>query len=186
MANIGYCTNRNLSSQHIAKVVVPEGGLVAGNIVELSSLATTIGANYEVFVATQPATANLGNTDFAMVVNGGAFETLPDGRRPEGQPDFTQYTYQAGDIAPVVYLDRHLMFEIAITQVTGGTTATPSSDIGKYIIPANGTNVGAVSATNDSVGNSLKIIGVKYFPLGGAFGGVLSSGFAPTYICQGV
>lgn len=176
--NIGYCTTNKLSSTHIAKVLVPTGGLVAGNIVALESLASSIPNNFEVYTAGQPATDGLAGTHFAMIQNGG-IETLADGRRPDGQPDYTQYTYKEGDVVTAVFLDPHLTFEVGVSTVSGGTTATPSSDIGKFIIPANGTYVGAVDASNSGVGNSLKIVAVKYLPLGGNFG----LEYAPTYVC---
>jgi hypothetical protein len=183
MANyVGYCTTNNLSSTHIAKVSVPSGGLYAGQLVLLNSLDSSISKNYEVYSATQPATSNLAQTHFAMIQNGG-FETLSDGRRPSGQPDYTQYTYLQYETAPVVFLDAHLTFEVGCTTVSGGTSNDYSSDIGKYIIPADGTYVGAVSASNTGVGNSLKIVAVKYLPVGGNFGGTLSANMVQTYVC---
>ena len=179
MANyIGYCTTPRLASEHIAKVTVPAGGLTAGQLVLVESLNSDIAGNYEVFTATQPTTAALGSTHLAMVVNGG-FETLSDGRRPAGQPDYSQYTYAAGETAPVVFLDPHLTFLVSQDVVTGGTAGTPASDIGKFIIPANATTAGAVSASNSSVGCSLKIVGTKYLPLGGNYG----ANFANVYVC---
>lgn len=174
---IGKCITPVVGSRHIANVLVPAGGLTAGQLVFCDNLAT-IDGNREVYVATQPATAGLGGTHLAMVVNGG-LETLADGRRPAGQPDYTQYTFAEGDIATVVFLDAHLIFHVSPDVVTGGTAGNPTADIGKYIIPANGTNAGAVNASNTSVGNSLKIVGTANFPLGGLFGGQ----FATVYVC---
>ncbi|MFA7010594.1 MAG: hypothetical protein WC240_05175 [Bacilli bacterium] len=176
--NIGYCTTNKLSSTHIAKVSVPSGGLVAGNIVLLNDLDNTITNNFEVYSATKPLTANLEQTHFAIIQNGG-FETMSDGRRPEGQPDFTQYSYLAGEVATAVFVDPHLTFEIGCTTVTGGTAGSYVSDIGKFIIPADSTYVGVVSASNADIGNSLKIVAVKYLPLGGNFG----LDYAQTYVC---
>lgn len=179
MANyIGYCVTPKLGSRHIAKVTVPAGGLTAGQLVLVEDLNSDIAGNYEVFTATQPTTAALGSTHLAMVINGG-FETLSDGRRPAGQPDYTQYSYAAGDTATVVFLDPHLKFIVSPDVVTGGTAGTPASDIGKFIIPANATNAGAVNASNSSVGCSLKIVGVTYVPLGGNYG----ANFAAVYVC---
>ena len=175
---VGYCTTNNLSSTHIAKVSVPSGGLYAGQLVLLNSLDSSISKNYEVYSATQPATANLAQTHFAMIQNGG-FETLADGRRPEGQPDFTQYTYAQYDIAHAVFLDAHLTFEVGCTTVSGGTSSDYSTDIGKFIIPANGTYIGAVASSNTGAGNSLKIVGVKYLPIGGNF----ALGSVQTFVC---
>lgn len=176
--NIGYCTTNKLSSEHIAKVLIPSGGLVAGNIVVLDSLASSIANNFEVYTAGKPATAGLAGTHFAMIQNGG-IETLADGRRPDGQPDYTKYTYGAGDVVTAVFLDPHLTFEVGVGTVTNGTSATPSSDIGKFIVPADDTYVGDVAASNSGIGMSLKIVAVKYLPLGGFLG----LEYAPTYVC---
>lgn len=179
MANyIGYCITPRVSSDHIAKVLVPQGGLKAGEVVLCETLAENIARNLEVYTATKPTTAALGSTHLAVVVNGG-FEQLADGRRPAGQPDFTQYEYAEGDIATVVFVDAHLQFEIAVDSTSGGTVATPATDIGKFLIPANETNTLAVEASNASVGCSLKIVAVRNFPLGGNFG----NSFANTYVC---
>lgn len=178
MANyIGNCITPRVSSEHIAKVRVPAGGLTAGALVFCEKLDAGIAGNLEVYEATKPLTANLGSKHLAMVVCGG-FETLADGRRPAGQPDYTQYTYAEGEIADVVFLDAHLFFEVATSAVTGGD-ATPANDIGKYIIAANGTFAGAVNAANTGAGCSLKILAVRNFPVGGLYGGQ----FVTTYVC---
>lgn len=171
MANyVGYPITPRICSEHIAKVTAPVGGLVAGQVVFVESLDTNIAGNYEVFAATEPATAGLGGTHLAMVINGG-FETLSDGRRPAGQPDYTQYSYAAGETVPVVFLDPHLTFLVSVDSVSGGTSANPAADIGKFIIPADGTYTAAVAASNSGIGNSLKIVGTYYLPLGGNYGG---------------
>lgn len=178
MANyIGNCITPRVSSDHIAKVRVPAGGLTAGSLVFCEKLDTGIAGNLEVYEATKPLTANLGSKHLAMVVCGG-FETLADGRRPAGQPDYTQYTYAEGEIADVVFVDPHLFFEIGVGDVTGGD-ATPANDVGKYIVPANNTFAGAVQATNANIGCSLKILAVRNFPVGGLYGGQ----FVTTYVC---
>lgn len=173
MANyVGYCVTPNLPSDKCVKVLVPASGLHAGQIVDCVSLASSVAGvdnNLEVYTATQPTTATLGSKFFAMIVPSGNIETLSDGRRPAGQPDYTQYVYQAGDIADAVIMDKNLMFEIGVSTVSGGTTASPSDDIGKYIVPANGTNTGAVSS-EATAGLCLKILGTTYFSNGGLFG----------------
>lgn len=180
--NIGQCITQRIASEHFAKVLVPAGGLKAGQVVLCTSLAASIpnvSNNLEIYTATKPLTANLDSGFFALVINGG-FETLADGRRPAGQPDYTQYEYAEGEIADVIFLDRHLVFEIGVGNVSGATTATPSSDIGKFLIPANDTNILAVSASAGA-GSCMKIIAVSNFRTGGLYGG----GFVPTYICVG-
>ena len=183
MANyVGYCVTPNIPSDKIVKVLVPSGGLHAGQIVNCVSLASSVAGvanNLEVYTATQPTTATLGSKFFALIVPDG-FETLSDGRRPAGQPDYTQYAYQEGDIATAVIMDKNLMFEIGVGTVTGGTVATPSSDIGKYIVPANATYTGAVSA-EATAGLCLKIVGTTYFRNGGLYG----AGMIPCYRARG-
>ena len=183
MANyVGYCITPKIPSDKFVKVLVPEGGLHAGQIVNVVSLASSVDGvanNIEVFTATQPTTATLGSKFFALVVNGG-FETLADGRRPAGQPDYTQYVYAEGEVATAIIMDKNLMFEIGVGTVSGGTVATPSSDIGKYIVPANATYTGAVAA-EATAGNCLQILGTHYFRNGGNF----AAGMLPTYICRG-
>lgn len=178
MANyIGNCITPKLGSRHIAKVLVPTGGLKAGQLVICDTINTTIAGNFEVYTATQPTTAALGTKHLAIVINGGV-ETLSDGRRPAGQPDFTKYEYAAGEIADVVFIDSHLTFVVGTDSVSGGSE-TASSDIGKYIIPANNTNVGAVNASATSIGCPLKIQAIYNYPLGGLYGGQ----FATAYVC---
>lgn len=180
MANyIGQCITPRVSSDHIAKVKVPVGGLNAGEVVVCDTLDNTISRNLEVYVGAQPAAGNITSKHLAVVVNGG-FETLADGRRPDGQPDFTKYSYKEGEIATVVFLDAHLFFEISVDSVGNGkTAATPASDIGKYLIPEDGTNALKVNVDNNGVGGSLKIMAIRNFPIGGLYG----AGFCNTYIC---
>lgn len=185
MANyVGYCVTPNVPSDKCVKVLVPAGGLHAGQIVNLVSLAATVDSvvenNLEVWTATQPTTATLGSKHFAMIVPAGSLETLSDGRRPAGQPDYTQYAYAEDEVADAVIMDKNLMFEIGVSTVTGGTTATPATDIGKFIVPANGTYTGAVAA-DATAGLCLKIVGTRYFANGGLFG----AGFIACYRARG-
>ena len=96
----------------IIKVAVPTGETMkAGDVFPVTALDTDIDNNYQVFAGTEPATATLGNR-MAIVINDG-FETLEDGRRPAGQPDYTQYTFGAGEVVTAVLLVPGLMFEIS-------------------------------------------------------------------------
>lgn len=175
MANyIGQCITPKVSSDHIAKVTVPVGGLHAGQVVIADTLDNTIAGNIEVFTATQPATANLGSNFVAMVINDG-FETLSDGRRPDGQPNYYQYEFKAGETAPVVFLDRHLVFNIGAESITGGTAT-----VGQFLYPVDGSNtLTAGAAIPEGTAKGLKVIATYNTPVGGNFGG----GFATSYIC---
>ena len=91
-------TNPRVPDYLVIKVSVPSGQtLNAGDVVPVMTLDDTIPNNYQVFTGIQPATNNLG-VRMALIINDG-FETLPDGRRPAGQPDYTQYTYSEGGVS---------------------------------------------------------------------------------------
>lgn len=178
MANyIGQCITPRVASEHIAKITVPAGGLNAGQVVVADTLDNTINGNIEVYSATKPATANLGSNFVAIVLNDG-FETLSDGRRPAGQPNYYQYQYNEGDTAPVMFLDRHLVFNIGYDSLDSATASTAA--VGQFLYPVNGSNnltVGASIPAGTACG--LKIVATYNTPIGGQFGG----GFATSFIC---
>lgn len=179
---IGYCITPNITSDKIVKVLVPEQGLYAGQIVNCVSLAANVEGvdnNLEVYTATIPTNATLGSKFFALVLNGG-FDTMADGRRPDGQPDYTYYSYKEGDVAPAVLIEKNIVFEIGTSVVSGANVLNVKNDIGKFIVPADHTYNGTVTQTKTN-GNCVMIIGVRDFPVGGAFG----ANFLPTYICKG-
>ena len=178
---VGYPITQRITSDKIVKVLVPEGGLYAGQFVNCVSIAPVVGGvsnNLEVYTATMPTTATLDSKFIALVINGG-LETLKDGRRPDGQPDYTRYKYIAGDVAPAIIVDKNICFEVGSGVVTGGDALNIRNDIGKYIIPKNGSYNGSV-ANSATQGNCLKIIGTHNFPVGGQSG----AGFVPTYVCR--
>ena len=148
----------------VLDIVVPTGKtFYAGDLVLVNTLDTTISGNYSVMAATDPATANLGR-QMAIIINGG-FEQLSDGRRPDGQPDFTRYSFVAGDVIPVILLAQGLRFEISTDSLTG----TPT--VGFSIHPVDGANKPAtVTATPAGTYSSLKTLALKNFRAGGLFG----------------
>lgn len=158
----------------VGTVKVPAGvTLYPGNILVADSIDATISGNFSVFAATKPATANLGKT-MAVVINGG-WEQLSDGRRPEGNPDYTQYQFNEGEVVTIIFLADILRFEISIDALTTGATAT----VGEVIYPTD--NVWTLTeGASVPVGTTsyLKIVAKKNFRLGGQFGGE----FAPTVI----
>lgn len=173
MANyLARCASPRVPDYAIIKAVVPTGQtLNAGDIVALTALDTTFitANNYQVFSATQPATANLGNM-MAIVVNDG-FETLADGRRPDGNPDYTTYTYGAGEVVTCVLLVPGLVFEISMDCVTNGTSAVA----GDIIEPVNASyapsRIAAATGQTEGTMSGLKVLTTKYFRMGGQFGG---------------
>lgn len=156
----------------VLKVLVGAGQtLYAGDIIDIDGLDTSISGNYSVFTANQPATATLGR-QMAIVINGG-FETLPDGRRPEGQPDFSQYSYVEGDVATVILLGQGLRFELSYDGLTG----TPA--VGNSIYPVDGAFKPSTSATTPAgTYSSLRTLALKNFRSGGLWG----AGFISTVV----
>lgn len=181
MANyICQTTTPKLSSRFIGKIKVPQGGLIPGSVIVADTLDNTILGNYEVYTAATPATANLKSGFLALVANDG-FETLEDGRRPAGQPNYYEYKFKEGDIAKIIYLGKHLTFNIGADAIAENTKNL--AIVGNYLIPVDGSTTLNASATIPSAnGTVLKILSVYNTPIGGLYGG----GFALSYICTPV
>ena len=182
-SRVAYCITPKITSDKFVKVVAPNGGLRAGQVVNCVALASSVEGvplNLEVYSPSLPTTATLGSRFYALIVNGG-FENLADGRRPSGNPDYTTYVYNEGDVCQGILLDKNLVFEISGSCISGDTSIDPSADIGRYIVPTNGTYVLSI-ANAPTDGGCLKIIGTRYFYRGGIFG----KNFIPTYICLAV
>lgn len=167
MANyVCRAANPRIPDYLVIKVKVPASTTIyAGSLVAVTTLDTGISNNYQVYVATQPATANLG-VRMALVINDG-FETLTDGRRPEGQPDYTQYSYTAGDVVTAILLVPGLVFEISDDCISGSTS------VGSYLEPVNATYQPTVKSSRTSgTVSALRVDFIdKSFRLGGNMGG---------------
>lgn len=157
-----------------ADVIVPaDTKLHAGQVVVAETLDSTLGyGNWKTYTAEQ--VSDITSDSIAIILNG-TFETLDDGRRPKGQPDYTQYEYQAGEIATAHRLLPETRYEISVDScdetvanaLTAGTLVP-----GDNLIPANGSYELAYSAAATAVTakNYLRIEAIKYFRLGGQFG----------------
>lgn len=151
----------------IIKVAVPTGQTMnAGDVFPVTALDTDIDNNYQVFAGTQPATASLGNR-MAIVINDG-FETLEDGRRPAGQPDYTQYTFGEGEVVTAVLLVPGLMFEISKDCLTNATSIAA----GNILEPVNGAyTLNTKTAHTAGTKSALRVLNAdKNFRMGGQFG----------------
>ena len=178
MENICNVVTPRVASEHITKVTIPSGGLNPGSVVLASAIDSSIPGNYEVFTATQPLTATLNNDALALIVNDG-YETLADGRRPGGQPDYYQYNFKEGEVATAIYLDKHLIFEISNDAVTVASGVTPA--VNQYLFPTNAASKLTLSDTlPEGQTKYLKILAIRNNPIGGMFGGQ----FATSYICR--
>lgn len=178
MANyIAQCITPRLSSEHIAKVTAPAGGLKAGQVVIADTIDAAIAGNYEVFTAAKPAAGTLGSKAVGIVINDG-FETMSDGRRPNGQPNYASYEFKEGETVPVIFLDSHLTFIISKDSLDAGTR--DNAAVGQFLYPvadSNDLTVGAAIPEGTAMG--LKVVALYNYPLGGLFGGQ----FAPAFVC---
>lgn len=143
--------------------------LQAGAIVDLSTLDTTIPNNYQVYVAAAPTAKS---TMLGIVINDG-WEQLADGRRPDGQPDYTQYEFHAGDVVCVVALEAWTRFEIAEAALSGD-----APEVGGWLQ----TQAGQYKLASGTSG-ILRVDAKKYVRAGGQFGGSLADGFIPSMVC---
>ena len=148
--------------------IVPEGTQVyAGEIYMGNQLEeNTHFDNYTVFLP--EVIENISKEIPAIILNGG-FETLPDGRRPGGQPDYTKYAYEAGEVITAMALVPEIKFEISYDAISNGIDV---DGLG-YLIPEEGRNLLKFVKTLDGVNSKvyLKIEDLKHFRNGGQFGG---------------
>ena len=178
-SRVAYCITPKITSDKFVKVVAPSGGLRAGQVVNCVALASSVEGvplNLEVYSPSLPTNATLDSRFYALIVNGG-FENLADGRRPSGNPDYTTYVYNEGDVCQGILLDKNLVFQISGSCISGDTSIDPTADIGRYIVPTNGTYIPSI-ANAPTDGGCLKIIGTAQFRKGGIF----NDAFVSTYI----
>lgn len=174
---ICYPLTPRVSSRFIGKVAVPSTGLVPGNIIIADTVANAITGNYEVFNAKTATSNDLGSKFFALVLNDG-FETLIDNRRPNGNPNYFTYTYRQDDVAPIMFLEKHLKFSIGADCVSDSTKTL--AVVGNYLVPVAGSNVlNAVETIPNGTFVALKILALGNTPIGGNCG----SEFALSYVC---
>ena len=91
--------------RYIGTVTAPEGGLKPGDVVIANEIDNNILHNLTQYKATTPTSSLMANESLAVVIQGGCFETTEDGRMPIGNPDYAQYSYEAGKTAPVLFLE---------------------------------------------------------------------------------
>ena len=153
-----------------AKIRVPSGvTLHAGQVVVAETLDADLGyGNWDVYAPAQVANAT--KESIAIILDGG-FETLADGRRPNGNADYTQYQFNEGDVVTAHRLLPEVRFEIsedACDSTVTGATVVP----GDNLIPKNGQYELTYSAkgTGVTTKNYLTVEATKYFRLGGQSG----------------
>lgn len=153
-----------------AQIRVPAATeLHAGDVVVAETLDATLGSkNVGVYAPTQ--VADIAKDNIAIILDGG-FETLPDGRRPDGQPDYTQYVMQTGEVVTAHRLIPETRYEVSIDAcdaTVGAATIVPGDKlipkVGQYELTYE------TKATEATAKNYLEIEAVKYFRLGGQSG----------------
>lgn len=153
------CEPRYTVPAILAVNVQAEEELKAGDVVAINTLVDTPD-NREVYAATMPAD---GDIRYAIIVNQG-IEELADGRRPEGQPNFTTFTYKAGTTLHAVILGyAPVPFAISDNQIEG------TAEVGKFLAPAAGSHKLAVVDTKADVCLAIEKVEIET-PMGGLFG----------------
>ena len=169
-----------VDTRYLTKVRIGTAGLHAGNIIVADTLDNTILGNYENYTSQIPTTAKLGSKFMAVLVND-EFETLVDGRRPAGNPNYYSYTYNEGQVITAVFLEKHLMYNVGFDCVTQASQNMIS--VGNYLVPTNNSyELTAVNAIPAGTYCALKILALHNTPVGGNYGG----GMAMSAICTPV
>lgn len=180
MANY-ICRNiTELPAYHFADVKVPAtmaNGLVAGNVVVAEKLDTTIYGNLRVYAPTQVADAT--KEDVAIVLNG-TFESMADGRRPDGNPNYAEYVYKPGEVATAVRLMKNQRFELSVDSCDNTVAQAASAGTlvaGDHLIPKAGQLTLSYSAVATAVTakNYLTVETLKFFRLGGMYGSEMAT-----------
>lgn len=172
MAKKCYCAPMTeVEDRLVITATVPVGETyTAGMVISPTALDGTIRGNYSVYSGIAPT--DVKTQPLALIINGG-FETLPDGRRPAGQVDYTQYTYEAGETFTAVFLADHLRFQLTSDCITG----TPV--IGQFLNGTDDANTLTAGATKAST-DCLTVEAKKFFRTGEANG----LGGVNAYVCS--
>lgn len=155
----------------IGTITVPSGGLRAGDVVVVTVADNTIEKNFTQYYATKPSSENLATESLAIVISGGNFDDLVDGRLPDGNPDYTTYVYEEGKTAPVLFLEPRVKVFISDDSLTA------SAEVGDLLYGVDGDNkLGVGTEAPDGVLTKLVVEAKKEFRTGGLFGGTFVSG----------
>lgn len=164
-------TVTELPGYMFALIKVPEGdSMAAGEVYKAETLDTTISGNTTVYVAEYVTDKN----DLPVIALNDSFETLLDGRRPDGQPDYTQYVYNEGEVINSVRLDKNVKLELGADTLSNQLDMkdiddTNLKDTWLYI-----NNEGRLTWSNSFANVSSRVYfvieAVKYFRLGGQSG----------------
>lgn len=166
---------------YVSVVRVPEGEtMYAGMFVVADTIDAAIAGNYQVRVPSAPTADNIKTEIVGVVINGG-FDQLADGRRPDGQPDYSQYEFNAGDVITIVWCLPKVIFYLSDDCLTAGTLTENT----KAIVPTATTMVPSASDTVPAAGavkSYFKTMARKTVRSGGMYG----AGFINGFVCEAV
>ena len=166
MANYLCRTIGELPSYMQAQIIVPEDAtLYAGDIYVANNLNEKLRGNvltYDVEVVSDI------KTQVPIIVINNGFETLPDKRRPNGQPDYTQYEYQAGEILIAIKLLPEIRLEISFDCINNPNQIKRKG----YLVPENnGSTLNFVDTLNGVESKVYLVVeNLGHFKHGGQFG----------------
>ena len=159
-----------------ANFVVEEGTQInAGDVYVAKELNENLHGNWTVYNADM--IEDVSKEIPAIVINN-SFETLADGRRPDGQPDYTQYAYEEGEVVTAIKLLPEIKMEISFDIIQNRNDIESKG----YLIPENGTNLLRFVSTIDDVNSKVYFVieALKHFRCGGAMG----MGFIDTMVVR--
>lgn len=156
------------------KFRVPENiEIVAGEIFVPNVLDLELGyGNWDVYA---PEVVE-NETDIPAIILNNSFETLVDGRRPSGNPDYTQYIYREGETITGMLLLPELKFELSpdnLSNLEEFKDAMNGDITNTYLYPDLGTSSLKWTADIEEVETKVYLVieALKWFRLGGLFGG---------------
>ena len=161
----------DLPGYMFADVVVGATALNAGQVVVAEDLDATLYGNLKNYTPVQAT--DVTKQSLAILLNG-SFESMADGRRPDGNPDYTTYTFKSGEVVTAVRVMPNQRFEISVeacaADVAQALTAG-SLAVGDNLIPANGAYTLTRSAKGTAVTtkNYFTIEKIKNFRVGTDF-----------------
>lgn len=133
--------------------------LYAGYLIQVNELEDTF-ENRQVYKAEKPSA----NTLFYGIVLNGGYEELADGRRPEGQPNFTEYGFTAKTVCTSLRPTENQTLRIGLNAITG-TVA-----VGNFLVPTTGDYKWTVATTKPTSGLALYVEKITEVGIGGQFG----------------
>ena len=161
-----------------AQFRVPENTeIVAGEVFNAEELYNNTYGNYTVYLPTLMEDVN---DEPAIIINN-SFETLNDGRRPDGQPDYTQYTFGEGEVVTALRLNvPNPKFELSVDACDDTVSAALAAGTlvaGDNLIPkaAQYELTYSKKGTAVTAKNYLTVEALKFFRLGGKSGGEMAN-----------